>query len=110
MILLLLLIFLVVILLVALAFGAWLLYQRELSLTPAVPASPVQNILSPDGNLQTVIRNHPDGTFQVEVRRRGQDDSPDTGLTETWTLVSGPAITGSLAEAVEIANQRVGAL
>ena len=107
---LLLMIFLFAILLIAFAFGVWLLYQRELSSTPAIPASPVQNILSPDGNLQAVIRNRPDGTFQVEVRRRGQDDSPDTGLTETWTLVYGPAITDSLAEAVEIANERVGAL
>jgi hypothetical protein len=109
MILLLLLIFLVVVLLAALAFGAWLLYQRELSSMPAVPASPVQNILSPDGNLQAEIRNRPDGTFQVEVRRRKLDDSPDTSPVVTWILVYGPAITASLAEAVDIANQQVGA-
>ena len=73
-----------------------------------MPDSAVQKIFSPDGNLQAVIRNRADGTFQVEIGRCGQDDSPDTGLTETWSLINGPAITDSLAEAVEIANQRVG--
>ena len=107
MILLILLIFLVAVLLAALGSGAWLLYQRELSATPAVPESTVQKILSSDGNLQAVIHSRPDGTFQVEVRHRRLDDSPDTGTTETWTLVYGPAITASLAEAVDIANQRM---
>jgi hypothetical protein len=98
-----------VILLAALGFGAWLLYQRELAPPPVAPESAIQKILSPDGNLQAVIRNRPGGTFQVEVRRRRLEDSPDTGPVETWALVYGPAITSSLEEAVEIANQRVGA-
>jgi hypothetical protein len=94
--------------LLAVAVGVWLLYQRELSVKPAAPEGAVQKILSPDGNLQAEIRNRPDGTFQMEVRHRRLDDSPDTGLTETWTLVYGPALTGSLEEAVEIANQQMG--
>ena len=73
-----------------------------------MPESVVQKIFSPDGNLQALIRNRPDRTYQVEVRRRGQDDSPDTGIAETWTLVYGPAITSTFDEAVEIANQQMG--
>jgi hypothetical protein len=104
----LLLVLLFVILLIAFGFGAWLVYRRE-SLTPPAPHENVaQKISSPDGNLQATISNRPDGTYQVEVRRREQDNSPDSGVTETWTLVYGPAIIGSLDEAVDIANQRVG--
>lgn len=90
------------------AIGIWLYYQSGLPAEPIAPASQVQNISSPDGNLQAVIRNRPEDTFQVEVRRRRLDDSPDTGPTETWTLVYGPAITSTLEEAMDIANKRIG--
>jgi hypothetical protein len=93
---------------VLLTIVVWFLYQREMSAEPLAPASQVQNIFSPDKNLQAVIRSRPDGAFQVEVRRRRVDDSPETGPVETWALVYGPAITSSLEEAVEIANQQVG--
>jgi hypothetical protein len=97
------------ILLTALAVGAWLIYQHASPTSPIAPESATQKISSPDGNLQATIHNRPDGTYKVEVRRRGQVDSPDTGVTETWTLVYGPAIIGTLEETVKIANQQMGA-
>jgi hypothetical protein len=103
-----LLILFLAVLLIALTVGAWMIFRHEASIPSAVPDGAVQKIFSSDGNLKAMICNRPDGTYQMEVRRRGQDDSPDAGIIETWTLVYGPAITGSLEEAVEIANQRVG--
>jgi hypothetical protein len=97
------------ILMAALAVGVWMLTQREASIPPVRPESTIPKITFPDGNLAAAFLKRPDGTYQVEVRRRGQDDSPDTGVTETWTLIYGLVITGTLEEAVEIANQHMGA-
>jgi hypothetical protein len=94
-------------LLIALAFGAWLWYQRESSAEPLAPPSPVQNISSPDGKLQAVIRGRPEDTFQVEVRRLRVDET-ENGPRESWELIHGPVIIGTLEEAVEIANQQMG--
>jgi uncharacterized SAM-binding protein YcdF (DUF218 family) len=96
-------------LLAALALGAWLLYQHENSTPLPATKSSVQVIFSPDGNLRADIHSRSEGTFQVEVCRREQDDLPGMGVIETWRRVYGPAITSSLEEAVEIANQQVGA-
>ena len=85
----------------------WFLSQQESAGERLAPVAQVQNIFSADRNLQAVIRERLDGTFQVEVRRRRVEES-ETGPVETWALVYGPAITGSLEEAVEIANQQVG--
>jgi len=94
---------------VVVAVVVWFLSQQESGGERLASAARVQNIFSADRNLQAVIRERLDGTFQVEIRRRRLDDSPDTGPTETWTLVYGPVISSTLGEAVEIANQRMGA-
>lgn len=99
--------FLVVILLLALGFGAWLLYQRESTPVQPVVESATQKILSPDGNLRAEIRSRADGAFDVEVRRRRTEET-DSGPSETWDLVYGPAIVASMEEAVDAANQQLG--
>jgi len=102
-----LLVCLVAALLFALGFGIWFAYRHELSAKPLAPAIPVQNIFSPDRNLQAVIRGRLDGTFQVEVRRRRMEET-DSGPSETWALVYGPAIVASIEEATDVANQQFG--
>jgi hypothetical protein len=81
-------------------------YQREF-LSKPLPAEQVQNIFSPDRNLQAVIRSRLDGTFQVEVRRRRVEET-DSGPSETWALVYGPVIVASMEEAADVANQQLG--
>lgn len=83
--------------------------RHELSAQPLAPATPVQNIFSPDHNLQAVIRGRLDGTFQVEVRRRRVEET-DSGPSETWALVYGPAIVASQEEATDLANAQLGLL
>ncbi len=92
---------------IVLAVVVWVLYQRELPVEPVAPASQVQSIFSPDRKLQAILRSRLEGTFQVEVRERRVAET-ESGPAESWTLVYGPAIVASQAEAVEIANQQVG--
>jgi hypothetical protein len=99
-----LLILIVVGIVVAIVIGY--VYQREFSTKPLAPAVQVENIFSPDHNLQAIIRGRLDGTFQVEVRRRRVEET-DSGPSETWALVYGPAIVASMEEAANVANQQL---
>jgi hypothetical protein len=105
MILLLLLVLLGAGLLFAFGFAAWVIYRRELASVRPVAESSVQKIFSPAGNLRAEIRNRPDGTFQVEIRRRRMEET-DSGPSETWALVYGPAIVASMEEAADVANRQ----
>ena len=69
----------------------------------------VQTIYAPDRQLRALIKQRADGTYQVEVQKFVHDYSPDVGSHDRWERLSGSPIVDTLASAVEMAAERVGA-
>lgn len=68
-----------------------------------------QTIYAPDRQLRALIKQHTDGTYRIEIQKLVHDYSPDFGSHDRWERQSGEPIVDTLASAVEMAAQRVGA-
>jgi hypothetical protein len=88
------------------ASGRWLPTQKGMQ-PEAQPDAPT--IHSPDRQLRALIKHRADGTYQIEIQKLIHDYSPDVGSHDRWERQPGTPIVGSLATAVEVAAERVGA-
>jgi hypothetical protein len=72
----------------------------------ATEAQVVQTIHSADGQMRAVIKQRPDGKYQVEIQRFVREYSQEFGQNDRWVRQSAP-LTDSLPSAVEIATSHV---
>jgi hypothetical protein len=88
------------------ASGRWLPTQKGMQ-PQAQPDVPT--IHSPDRQLRALIKHRVEGTYQIEIQKLVHDYSPDVGSHDRWERQPDTLIVDSLATAVEIAAERVGA-
>jgi hypothetical protein len=66
----------------------------------------VQTIHSADGQMRAIIKQRPDGKYQVEIQRFVREYSQEFGQNDCWIRQSAP-LTDSLSSAVEIATSHI---
>jgi hypothetical protein len=91
-----------------LGIGLTFLSKRDGQPVPkSVPeAQVVQTIHSADGQMRAIIKQRPDGKYQVEIQRFVREYSQEFGQNDHWVRQSAP-LTDSLSRAVKIATSHV---